>query len=167
MKKRRFDILALLTLLTASLLLGACIGNKVYDHYEHVPLTGWEKNDTLIFSIPKSAITGGNYIIDLGLRINPIYPFTGLTLVVEQTVFRQTDNASHILFRQQTDTLACKLIDERGNAQGAGVSHFQYQFNVSEMPLQPTDSLHIRIRHDMKREILPGIAEIGIQLHRE
>jgi gliding motility-associated lipoprotein GldH len=154
-------------LMAITLLLSACIGNKVYDHYEHAPLAGWEKNDTLIFGVPKSAITGGDYIVDLGLRINPSYPFTGLTLVVEQTIFRQTDNASHIIFRQQTDTLSCKLIDERGNARGAGVSHFQYRFNVSEMPLQPTDSLNIRVRHDMKREILPGIAEVGIQLYRE
>ena len=167
MKKRIRNILAPTLLLTATLLLVACVGNKVYDHYEHTPLAGWEKNDTLIFSIPKSAITGGNYIIDLGLRINASYPFMGLTLVVEQSVFRQTANASHILFRQQTDTLSCKLIDERGNAQGAGVSHYQFRFNVSEMPLQPTDSLHIRVRHDMKREILPGVADIGIQLYRE
>lgn len=154
-------------MLATTLLVAACSGGKVYDHYEHTPLAGWEKNDTLIFGIPKTAITGGDYVVDLGLRINTSYPFMGLTLVVEQTVFRQTDNAGHIIFRQQTDTLSCKLIDQRGNAQGSGVSHFQYNFNVSEIPLQPTDSLHIRVRHDMKREILPGIADVGIQLYRE
>ena len=167
MRKRIRHILPPTLLLAATLLFTTCIGNKVYDHFEHAPLAGWEKNDTLIFGVPKSSITGGDYVIDLGLRITSSYPFMGLTLVVDQTVFRQTANAGHIIFRQQTDTVACKLIDERGNAQGAGFSHFQYRFNVSEMPLQPTDSLHIRVRHDMKREILPGIAEVGIQLYRE
>ena len=39
-------------------LLAACIGNKVYYRYDHTPLNGWEKNDTLTFSVPKMPTEG-------------------------------------------------------------------------------------------------------------
>jgi hypothetical protein len=34
------------------------------------------------------------------------------------------------------------------------------------MMLNKGDSLEIKIRHDMKREILPGISDIGIMLNK-
>ena len=33
--------------------LASCTTNTVYDSYSHTPLTGWEKNDTLTFCVPK------------------------------------------------------------------------------------------------------------------
>jgi gliding motility-associated lipoprotein GldH len=42
----------------------SCTGNKVYDHYEQTPTTGWEKNDTLTFGVPPLAVDG-LYAIDL------------------------------------------------------------------------------------------------------
>lgn len=55
-------------------LLAACIGNKVYYRYDHTPLNGWEKNDTLTFSVPKMP-TEGLYNSHLLLRVSQGYPF--------------------------------------------------------------------------------------------
>lgn len=136
-------------------LCSACTEGKVYHHYNHTPIAGWEKVDTLRFDVPRLS-KGGVYRTDLGLRINNLYPFMGLTLIVEQTVYPSR--------HRQTDTLNCKLIDRNGTTKGQGVSYYQYRYRLTQMRLRANDSLHITVRHDMKREILPGIADVGIAL---
>ena len=137
--------------------LASCTGNKVYDQYCHTPITGWEKNDTLTFSVPRMA-EAGQYSSDLMLRIDEGFPFMGLTLIVEQKIIPGME--------VKTDTLKCRLIDKKGNFSGQGVSYHQYTFHINTMPLVPGDSLQISVRHDMKREILPGISDVGIMLRK-
>ena len=150
------------------LFLVACTGNKVYDSYEQTPVAGWEKNDTLTFGVPPME-QEGIYQMDLGLRINGSYPFMGLTLIVEQLIVHSPDycKARHLpQIGIVTDTLTCKLIDEQGRVQGQGLSYYQYDFPVSEVELQKGDSIYVKVWHDMKREILPGVSDIGIRYFR-
>lgn len=146
-----------LIVLTMALLCGACTGERVYDHYNHTPIAGWDKVDTLIFNVPPM-LSDGRYDTNLGLRINKSYPFMSLTLIVEQTIYpgRKT----------YTDTLVCKLIGDDGSIKGQGISSYQYRYHVSELMLHAKDSLHITVRHNMMREILPGISDIGISLEK-
>lgn len=149
MKKKFFSLCAL-----ASLLMASCYSGTIYDKYNHTPLTGWEKNDTLSFEVPKLT-EAGTYQPQLGLRINGAYPFMSLTLIVEQTVYPSK--------RVVTDTLDCKLINRKGISTGQGISYYQYNYPLHTLELASGDSLRIRVRHDMKREILPGISDIGIK----
>lgn len=142
----------------AALAMTACTGNKVYDQYEHTPLAGWEKNDTLTFDVGKTA-EAGTYASSLMLRINESFPFMSITLIVEQQVLPSHD--------MHTDTLHCNLIDKSGNFNGQGISYHQYRFPITTMPLAVGDSLHISVRHDMKREILPGISDVGVMISKE
>ena len=96
---------------------------------------------------------------EIGLRINSAYPFMSLNLIVEQTVY-----PSH---ETHCDTLRCSLIDKQGNAKGRGISHYQYLFHLTTLKLNKGERLYVAIRHDMKREILPGISDIGIRLTRK
>ena len=152
MKKKHLSVLLAAA---AVLALGSCTGNKVYDQYQHTPLAGWEKNDTLTFSVPRLQ-EQADYSSYLMLRINETFPFMGLTLIVEQKVLPSLE--THI------DTLRCSLIDKSGNFNGQGVSYHQYRFPVTTMRLCAGDSLQISVRHDMKREILPGISDLGIMI---
>jgi gliding motility-associated lipoprotein GldH len=146
------------TLLIVSSALFLSCDNKVYDKYNHTPIAGWEKNDTLSFNVPKQQ-SNGLYGIDLGLRIDNAYPFMGLTLIVEQRIFPSKE--------LKIDTLNCDLIDKNGNPRNQGISYYQYNFHVNDLSLAQGDSLHITVRHDMKREILPGISDVGIQIEKE
>lgn len=141
----------------ALLLATSCTGNKVYDHYSHTPLSGWEESDALQYDVPPLA-EAGHYATRLGLRISSAYPFQDLALIVEQTVYP----GKH----KQVDTLSCHLFDHKGRVQGQGVSYFQYHFSISQMTLQKGDSLHITVRHNMRREIMPGISDVGIEVER-
>lgn len=133
----------------------ACSGDVVYDTYNHTQLAGWDKADTLFFDVPPLR-SAGIYRQNVGLRINESFPFTGITLVVDYTV-----EPEH---RVCSDTLRCRLTDDKGNTLGRGVSYYQYDFTVSELRLNEGDSLHVGIRHIMRREMLPGVADVGLRL---
>ena len=60
-----------------------------------------------------------------------------------------------------------QLTDEKGNAIGKGINYHQYRFPVSSFDLNNGDSLVVNIRHDMKREILPGICDVGLIMKRK
>lgn len=135
----------------------SCNSDVVYDKYNHTQLTGWEKNDTLAFDVPPMK-ESGRYRLELGLRTSTSFPFTGLSLVVDRTV-----EPGHMLY---TDTVNCRLADDKGNVLGRGVSCFQYSFIVSDIDLRRGDSLHICVRHIMKREIMPGISDIGLKISK-
>jgi len=136
----------------------ACDSRKVYDQYARTPLSGWEKNDTLVYNVPPVAMTGA-YEMRLGLRIVNHYPFTAIALVVEQQIFPADTTLR--------DTIHCQLANERGDFIGCGINCYQYSFHVADVLLQRGDSAKISVRHNMKREILPGISNIGITLTKQ
>ncbi|MGM9701919.1 MAG: gliding motility lipoprotein GldH [Prevotella sp.] len=137
-------------------ILSAC-GNKVYDKYRHTQVQGWEKNDTLFYDVPP-IVKAGDYDVTLGLRVNNAYPFTGLTLIVEQKVIPGG--------KVYIDTLDCRLTNKHGIHKQHGISYFQYTQPVRREWLEAADSLHVTVRHDMKRDILPGVSDVGIALTR-
>lgn len=149
-----FAILAVVLLLALS----ACNRKLVYDRYASTPISGWEKNDTLSFDIRPVSGTD-TYDMWLGLRTSEAYPFTAVTLIVEQHIYPKDTIVN--------DTVSCQITDHHGNASGSGVNFHQYRFPVNSLQLQDGDSIHIRVRHDMKREILPGISDVGISLRRK
>ena len=138
--------MACLVILLLGLLAG-CNDGKVYDEYRHTPLMGWEKNDTLSFGVGRVK-RAGNFEASLGLRIDGSYPFTSLTLLVEYETLPSHEHG--------IDTLTCVLADK----------NYQYEFRIRQFHLVPLDSIHFEVRHDMKREILPGISDIGIAVRQ-
>ena len=135
----------------------SCNSRTIYSHYEHTPLQGWEKNDALDFGIvfPQE----GHYLEKIGVRINNDYPFMGLTIIINQTLYPS--------MKTFCDTLDCSLVEEDGNVKGQGINHYQYEFPLKSLSLNEDDSVSIQIHHTMKREILPGILNIGVIMTQE
>lgn len=138
-------------------LLAACHTAPTYHNYRSVSVEGWESKDTLSFSID-SLPEEGTYVLSLGVRTAVNYPFQSLWVVVKQNW-----NAP---LRQRIDTVACITHDSHGNALGTGVSRNQQ--------VQPFDTLQlptgakgiISIRHIMRRDLLPGMSDVGIELRK-
>lgn len=145
-------------MVVSAFMLAACDRRTVYDKFQSTPIAGWEKNDTLTYAV-KPLEESSAYAVQVGLRTTDSYPFTSLTLIMEQEVL-----PSH---RVEIDTIHCDLTDKQGNNLGYGVGYRQYLFAVGTFRLEKGDSLHIVLRHDMKREILPGISDVGISLVKE
>ena len=149
----------LITLVLAvGLLFCGCTRQKIYSRFQHVSETGWEKVDTIAFDVPP-VTESGTYREDLELRIDTTFPFQSLTLKVNQTIFPEG--------RHESYTKNCPLIDKNGNIKGAGVSLFLYTYPFNDIQLNRGDSLHITVIHCMKREIMPGVTDIGISLTRQ
>ncbi len=151
--RKAFSILC--STLLVGILSTACKQDLTFDQYAHTPIAGWEKNDALFFDIPPCA-TSGIYQEELGLRITGDYPFMGLTLIVQQTIYPDKT--------VRTDTVNCRLIDQNGKTTGQGISYYQYNFPLCIQHLNKGDSIHVAVRHDMKREIMPGISDIGLKM---
>ncbi|MBQ8988101.1 MAG: gliding motility lipoprotein GldH [Prevotella sp.] len=145
-------------ILAASILFCACGRQKEYSNFQHVSTTGWDKTDTLFFDIPPIK-KDGTYREELELRIDNNFPFQSLTLEVIQTILPSD--------RQTNYELHCPLIDQKGNMRGAGISFFQYTFPIDNMLLSTGDSIHISVTHKMKREIMSGVADVGISLTKQ
>ena len=149
----------LLCILLAVCLFTACNQSlTVYYHYEDTPESGWEQYDQLTFDTDRLA-DDATYQEEVALRINNRYPYMQVRLIVQQTVYPSGLTT--------TDMLDCDLIDEHGNAMGQGVSQYQYIFPLKTLQLHRGDSLHVSVRHNMNREILPGITSIGIKLSKK
>lgn len=158
----------LLFIVAALAMLAACTGDKVYDQYASTPLQGWDRVDALSYSIP-ALRDSGRFVTTLGLRITENYPFQALTLIVQQKVIHKGNAALKQKATSQTftDTINCTLFDKKGSIKGDGISYFQYHYRVSEMQLHAGDSLHVTVSHGMRREIMPGISDVGIMLTRQ
>lgn len=145
-------------LVTGLLLLCACGRQKIYSHFEHVSDVGLEKVDTIDFYVPPVA-ESGTYHETLELRIDNTFPFQSLTIEIVQTIFPEG--------RKERFNKVCSIVDQNGNMMGAGVSLFQYAFPFNDISLNRGDSLHIAVVHSMKREIMPGISDVGMTLTKE
>ena len=154
----KHTLLYIYIVMCMGLMLVSCDNRTVFSHYESTPVRGWERNDTLSFYIESLQETG-MYTEEVGLRITGDYPFMGLSLIVEQTI--QPSNITIV------DTLNCDLIDESGHANGKGINHYQYLLPLTTLKLSKDESVHVAIRHCMKREILPGITDVGLKLSRQ
>ncbi len=153
----RRNRLIIFIMITVALAFAACNSKTVYSHYEPTPIEGWERSDTLVYKDIVIKATA-DYKEEIGLRINDAFPFRSIFLEVEQHVRPMN------LFK--TDTLSCRLIDRNGNVKGRGLSYYQYNFHLTTLHLNAGDTLDIRIRHHMKREILPGIANVGMTISK-
>jgi len=129
-----------------------CGQHPIYSHFEHIQPTGWQRNDTLRFSI--HAKDAGNYCLSLDLRATSLFPFTELVLVVERY--------AHLKHERRTDTLYINITDKDGNREGAGISMFSYGTPLTPVMLEDHDTLDISVRHAMTRQCLQGITDVGI-----
>ena len=141
--------------LLALIVLCGCQQQVAYHEFRHIYEPGWDKSDTIHFDT-RSLSAGGSYRLDAELRTDKNYPFQKLTIEIEQTVYPSNE--------KYHDVIDCDLISEEGVIEGDGISYFQYQFHVRDLSLHQGDSVHICLTHNMKREIMPGITDVGIRL---
>lgn len=135
----------------------SCDQTTVYAEYRHTYLAGWDRSDTLVYDIaPMEQM--GDYMEELGLRINGDYPFREICVIVEQTII-----PSNVL---RVDTLIINVMEVNGMPRGRGVNSFQYNAPIGSVRLAENDSLHVVVHHNMRRESLPGVSEVGLKISK-
>ena len=145
-------------ILTVALTLVGCSRKTIYTHYTHTPVDGWEAGDTLHYAFGPVDKTD-TYAQTIGLRTCSRYPFKELVLIVDQLIMPSGTRLS--------DTLLCRLTDEEGLPLAHGFNFYESSFPLRTIYCREGDSVAVRIHHYMKREILPGIADIGLTVKRK
>lgn len=143
-----------------ALLFTGCGGRPIAYEYQSTPMEGWEPGDTLCFRID-TVETEGNYVMTLGVRTSSMvsYPFQTLWLIVTQ----QWHNPEQTL----CDTVECRIMESDGEMHGSGVSIYQIEQKFQRMHISSGAWAEVSINHYMRREVLPGITNVGIRLERE
>lgn len=136
--------------------LWSCNVSPSYHEYKPTSTEGWEQRDVIQFPID-SLLRGGEYSLSVGVRATAAYPFQTLYLLVEQNF------TSPVLTRR--DTVKCVLTNKQGDLNGSGLRVMQYSFPVGKIALHKGQSGTITIRHIMRREILPGVSDVGIDFN--
>ncbi|WP_455672939.1 gliding motility lipoprotein GldH [Phocaeicola sp.] len=146
--------------LPACLLLAACHSNTVYHSYQPVATAGWDKGDTLVYTLPAS-VPAGTYEAEIGVRHQEAYPYRDLWVSISR-------NMQDTLI-YTTDTLQVFLADETGNWKGDGPGGLYQLTQVYQPKFTITgkgSSRSIRIVHIMKDKPLIGVSDIGIRLRK-
>ncbi|MBO4964200.1 MAG: gliding motility lipoprotein GldH [Prevotella sp.] len=151
-------LIASMAIITVAMLTTACDRKTVFHQYNHTTPAGWEKTDTMVYHV-KSMNEGGLFKEEIDMRLNGTYPFTGLCVIVEQNIL-----PANVTIR---DTLNCSFDRPDNKYTTNGISYRQYKYHLKDIQLNKGDSIEIKIRHNMMREMLPGIADIGVKIDRK
>ena len=159
-KKSQETIMAktvrLAILLSAACVLSiSCERAAILHVYRHTPSEGWEQSDVLTYNVDTIRHTG-DYAFNVGVRTTNAYPYKKLWVIVE----KQLSNP----LLSEADTLVCNFVNSEEDRDGWGTNTYQYIFSLGKIHLEEGQTGKISIRHIMRREILPGVSDIGIKI---
>ena len=100
----------------------------------------------------------GLYDINIGVRTTNDYPYQKLWL----SIAAEFSNPDTVF----TDTVACVFADKNGVRSGNGTDMYQYDFNLGDVNLQKGQTGRFTIHHIMRREIIPGVSNIGVRISK-
>lgn len=140
-----------------SLLFFSCEQHAVYDQYQAIDNTTWEKNKEYYFSFQIEDISVP-YNLTLEVRNNNLYPYQNLWIFC---------NEEQPIGPLKRDTMECLLADEYGKWYGHGISLFQSSFPVrTQYKFQHTGQYTFSFRQGMRDDALKGIQEIGFRVEK-
>ena len=154
-KNSRNNLLTSVIILTVAIAFACCNRKTIFSHYETISSDGWNRRDTICFSINPSEKTESATGL-LSIRVNENYPFTALSLVVNQQII---PNGAHY-----QDTLYFTLVDNKGRFLGQGINHHTFQHPLHIYELGEDQHLSVKVHHLMTQQRLPGIINVGISL---
>lgn len=133
----------------------SCENQAVYDQYQAIQNTSWEKDKEYYFTFLIEDISVP-YDLTLEVRNNNKYPFQNLW------VFCSEEQPIGPL---RKDTVECILADEFGKWHGQGISLFQSSFPIRTNYRFPVKGQYtFSFRQGMRNDQLPGIQEIGLRV---
>ncbi|MDR1881134.1 MAG: gliding motility lipoprotein GldH [Tannerellaceae bacterium] len=135
----------------------SCENRAIYDQYQVIENTLWEKDREYYFTFEVEDISVP-YTITFEVRNNNLYPYQNLWIF-----FSEEKPVGPI----QRDTLECMLADDAGKWYGHGISLYQSGFPVRTDYLFPHEGQYtFAFRQGMRNDALKGIQEIGLRVEK-
>ena len=133
----------------------SCKNEAVYDQYQAIQNTSWEKNKEYYFTFLIEDISVP-YDLTLEVRNNNMYPYQNLWVFCSEEL---------PIGPLKRDTIECMLADEFGKWYGHGISLFQSSFPIRSAYYFPVKGQYtFSFRQGMRNDQLPGIQEIGLRV---
>lgn len=148
MRLKLKQVVLSLTVIALVVMLYSCFNSRIFYRFTSVDVAGWERNDTLRFMAPKY---NGSCVLTVYVRTTSLYPYRNLSLKV-------IDNGRE---RVANFTLLDKENEQRGQK---GIAATELSCFVGRVWLNQKHNSSILVVHNMQREILPGISDVGISL---
>lgn len=139
-------------------LLCACSTVPAYHHYEHVAEEGWDKRDTMVFSVD-TIVRPGRYVTTLCVRTDATYPYRNLSV----RVVRQSGPSGGAVTRR----VDFDITRENGTRNGNGITYYTYEKTIDTLELRPGDSLAVKVAHNMRGETVTGVTDVGVKVALE
>lgn len=153
--KRNLRLSACLASCIIGFLFFSCDRPAIYDQYQAIQGTTWEKEKAYYFTFQIEDISIP-YDISLEIRNNNLYPYQNLW------IFYQMEFPIGPL---RKDTMECMLADDYGKWYGHGISLFQSSFPIRTQYRFPFKGQYtFSLRQGMRNDQLPGIQEIGLRI---
>lgn len=135
----------------------SCDQQALYDQYQAIDNTAWEKDKEYYFSFQVDDISCP-YNLTLEVRNNNMYPYQNLWLFC---------NEEQPIGPLKRDTIECVLADEFGKWYGHGISLFQSSFPIREKYTFEHPGMYtFSFRQGMRDSTLKGIQEIGFRVEK-
>lgn len=129
----------------------------VYDRYQAIDNTTWEKDKTYYFTFQIDDISSP-YNLTFEVRNNNRYPYQNLWIFCNEEL---------PVGPLKQDTIECVLADEFGKWHGDGISLYQSSFPVRSQYKFPYEGQYtFSFRQGMRDSILIGIQEIGFKVEK-
>lgn len=151
------SIYTFIVTISACLALMGCDEHVHFHAYQPISLQGWEKRDTVTFTID-SIPHKGTYQFEIGIRTAGTCPYQAIWLIVHRELTHP--------YLSRTDTIKCTFVDAVSYKTGKGIYTHQYVFPLPALDLRQKQHCKIRISHFMKKETLSGICDIGLKVHQ-
>ena len=141
--------------MVGAILCVACIKGTLMHHFEHVDPEGWNRYDTLLFSLAPMPHQG-RYDFTIDIRYANDFPYEGIWVAAETRLRHPSVT--------RRDTLYLKTTDENGTPVGKGLNLLQHSMTLYTLHLQPGQEGTLRLYHLMRLETMPDIREIGLKI---
>lgn len=153
-------VAALAVVCLTAALLQACYQSTAYFRYFSTDINGWERDSVLHYHV-RAVKEGGFYAEEIGVRTSKLYPFKQLSLVIDQKVISTNDSHANVV---NSDTIVFDIYDNDGNLRGKGIDLYQLVVPFKGIRLQEGDSIEMAVRHNMRRNAIEGIADVGLKV---
>lgn len=161
MRSKVYTLLYYIAFITLVINATSCDDPRTYDKYQTVSTRAWYRNDTLKFDIPRQ--WEGKYMLDIGVRTTKTFPYRGITFLINRKLI--SIKGKKKTTQNYRDTIRCQLIDNEGQVIGRdGISNNVFRSHIILLHLQRNDSMHITIQHNMSKDALQGVNNIGVRL---
>lgn len=141
--------------IAAICLFASCANDVAYHHYEHIAQDGWDKRDTITFTVD-TIRQAGRYMTTLCMRSTAKYPYRNISMRVFEEVRPSCKQFIH--------RMDFNIVNENGTQTGNGINYFTNEIPIGSLYLHPGDILMIKIGHNMRNETLHGIEDLGIKV---